>query len=1074
MCLMFLEFLYVSKPARAEIAAEVYEEEVDLRRSGSYLNSSFHSAWSEHTGVDPEDFRDELRKLYAQLEVHKTKKMTANNPHLSKKRSSRCALGRSIIRRIAEIPENMSRRCSRDDREGSFHSRMSANQPESFRRTPDNVCISYKSSMKSPSMRKSQSDHHYVRERDPPLKEDSVKRFSRQSETDSLDIPPGVCKSASAQNLSIDTNLLHPDHTRLHKSWSLTSTTTHSMENLPKVSRSKTVLSRSRQSISISEQTRSALQLESFDKAEVCPWEMAQEQSGDKNQKHVTYANSEDGSNRGPQSPEALVCPWDHFPSVEKNPSEDRGESGSPKPQVCASVSAPGTPRAKATKDHRVFSFRGTSTKWLAVKALMGSFDSGSQSSKDGSLNEFKDSVSQKSQESTCTMPRWGTSSRRPSKEKKSLQKRSMTTVEKPCLVKQNAVRLSSGDSTDRSLRQLVIVKSGVYPWDVDDVQQGGTCEHVFLSRQNSRRSSIGSWETASSCRTPSTHRRGSNRITPVRSAANKDVCPWDGAGASQDGWGLQKQPSIKADVCPWESQPSNVRPWEPQEQGVGSRRGSGLVEACPWESQDIPVISYTNTSRDSQGQQSLKRPADVCPWETPGSPQPLLKQDKEFTNVCPWDAQDKAEVVYENLNPLETKGTLSVPLRQVMKAAIHPGVSKDILTDEHHAKYPSLHLGKEMPKAAESCPWDFPDPPELTGDICPWDEGNTEPTDTSSTTQMNIKVDICPWESGHQHKPAGSQKGTSPLRDSSVQTNGEDGTEVNICLRKTDKTTATSIFSKGLERPADVCPWDSAELESRNPPTPKTSEKHVRQDAVCTEAVKAQVSKANLQRQGTSREDICPWDTEEPKVLKKQESTTGDVCPWETDKPKVLQKQESTLGDVCPWETEEPKVLQKQEKTVGEVCPWETEEPKVLQKQESTLGEVCPWETEEPKVCQRQESAQGDVCPWESDDQQTSNRSEVCIPNSEEGEVPENQEPLCVEDGPADITPEQIDESKQNLALGRRDALCPWDMRLSQSGSFTDNATDVFTWEPENIPEEDEEDDAECAAEAFVFPSDL
>lgn len=34
----------------------MYEDEVDLRRSGSYLNSSFHSAWSEHS-VDPDDFR---------------------------------------------------------------------------------------------------------------------------------------------------------------------------------------------------------------------------------------------------------------------------------------------------------------------------------------------------------------------------------------------------------------------------------------------------------------------------------------------------------------------------------------------------------------------------------------------------------------------------------------------------------------------------------------------------------------------------------------------------------------------------------------------------------------------------------------------------------------------------------------------------------------------------------------------------------------------------------------------------------------------------------------------------------
>ncbi|KAM4585401.1 metabotropic glycine receptor [Odontesthes bonariensis] len=57
LALLFVpKFLHVSKPRREEIAAEVYEDEVDLRRSGSYLNSSFRSVWSEHS-VDPDDFR---------------------------------------------------------------------------------------------------------------------------------------------------------------------------------------------------------------------------------------------------------------------------------------------------------------------------------------------------------------------------------------------------------------------------------------------------------------------------------------------------------------------------------------------------------------------------------------------------------------------------------------------------------------------------------------------------------------------------------------------------------------------------------------------------------------------------------------------------------------------------------------------------------------------------------------------------------------------------------------------------------------------------------------------------------
>ncbi|XP_044045473.1 probable G-protein coupled receptor 179 isoform X2 [Siniperca chuatsi] len=1165
LALLFIpKFLHVSKPGREEIAAEVYEDEVDLRRSGSYLNSSFHSAWSENS-VDPDDFRDELKKLYAQLEVHKTKKMTANNPHLSKKRSSRCAFGRSIIRRIAEIPETMSRQCSREEKDGSFHSRSgsrSANQ-QSFRRAPDTVSISYKSSMKSPSMRKSQSDHHSVRGRDSSLhdsmlKANAVKRSSRKSETDSLDIPPVVCKSASAQNLTIDINFLHPDHTRLHKSWSLTSTTAHSMENIPKVNRTSTVLTRSRQSISISDQTRSALQSESFDKTEVCPWDVEKEQSADKNQKHVTYANSEDGEEKRPPSPQALICPWDHLPRVENNPSEDKGiqgETESPKPQVLVSASAPGTPRPKFTKDQRVFSFRTTTSTWLSVKSIMGSMDAGSKSSKDGSLHK-EDSVSQKSQESASTTPRSRTSSRRPSMEKRSLQKRSMTTDGKPCLVKQNAIRLSSGDSSDRSPRRLMIVKSAVYPWDTDDMQKDGTCENVFLSRQNSKRSSISSWETASSCRTPSTHRRGSNRITPVRNISYADVCPWDGTGTFQEGEGPKKQQSIKADVCPWESQvsePCNVCPWESQEQGSARRQGSGRGDArpresqeqgnarrqgsgrdvaspresqeqgnarrqgsgrdvasprdsqeqgnvrrqgsahgnvCPWESQDIPIIYYTNLSRDSQTQQSLKRAADICPWETSETPQPSIKQDNEYANVCPWDVQDKADVVYENLNPLETKGTLAVPLQQeVMKHAVHPSASKESLSNEqqYQVKSPALHVGRQVTKTTESCPWDFPDPPKIMENICPWEERDTEPTNTDSTSQMTIKVDICPWETGHQDKPEDSQKRLSSLKAASVQTEGKDSPRVNVCPWETEppeKTSATKMVSQGLERPADVCPWDSSKPESGKPETPKTSESHIRQDTahanVCpwdteeARAVKTEVSKASEKTQENPKQDVCPWETEAPKVLKKQDSALADVCPWETESPKVLKKQDGALADVCPWETEAPKVLKKQDSALADVCPWETEEPRVLKKQDSALADVCPWETEEPGVVKRQDSTGADICPWESKDPQTSTENKVDIPNSDKDDITENQGPLIVEETTADISTEQIDESKENLALGRRDALCPWDMVRSRSGSFTDNASDVFTWESENIPEEDEEDDAECAAEALVFPPDL
>ncbi|NXC35632.1 GP158 protein, partial [Campylorhamphus procurvoides] len=92
------QFLHTGSPLREEITAEVYEDELDMRRSGSCMNSSIASAWSEHS-LDPDDIREELKKLYRQLEVHKTWRMVANNPHLGRRRSSRRSLARSILRR---------------------------------------------------------------------------------------------------------------------------------------------------------------------------------------------------------------------------------------------------------------------------------------------------------------------------------------------------------------------------------------------------------------------------------------------------------------------------------------------------------------------------------------------------------------------------------------------------------------------------------------------------------------------------------------------------------------------------------------------------------------------------------------------------------------------------------------------------------------------------------------------------------------------------------------------------------------------------------------------------------------
>ncbi|KAM9657433.1 putative G-protein coupled receptor 179 [Morphnus guianensis] len=207
------QFLHAGSPLREEIAAEVYEDELDMRRSGSCLNSSIASAWSEHS-LDPDDIREELKKLYSQLEVHKRRKMAANNPHLPKKRSSRRSLGRSIARRVAELPEAAARRSSGGERVGT-----PARRGSSAKRLPDAGAASLRmrddgSRRRAAAPRKSRSTEGPAQEsregstipgptgEPTPGRKTMAATTLEESDSESLDAAPLVCKSASAHNLA--------------------------------------------------------------------------------------------------------------------------------------------------------------------------------------------------------------------------------------------------------------------------------------------------------------------------------------------------------------------------------------------------------------------------------------------------------------------------------------------------------------------------------------------------------------------------------------------------------------------------------------------------------------------------------------------------------------------------------------------------------------------------------------------------------------------------------------------------------------------------------------------------------
>ncbi|XP_037311617.2 metabotropic glycine receptor isoform X2 [Pungitius pungitius] len=245
--LLIPKFLFAGTHMREDIASEAYEDELDMGRSGSYLNSSITSAWSEHS-LDPEDIREELKKLYSQLEIYKRKKMLANNPHLQKKRSSKKGLGRSLMRRITEIPESVHRQCSREDKDAGEHG-SNRNSICMLKKNPFDPTHQSKPAKEDTlknkvfSLKKSHSSYDHVRDQseessssatdkmeatpaegsllDTLMGKKLVKKQSSDNVSESTESVPLVCKSASAHNLSADKKPIHPRASMLQKSLSV-------------------------------------------------------------------------------------------------------------------------------------------------------------------------------------------------------------------------------------------------------------------------------------------------------------------------------------------------------------------------------------------------------------------------------------------------------------------------------------------------------------------------------------------------------------------------------------------------------------------------------------------------------------------------------------------------------------------------------------------------------------------------------------------------------------------------------------------------------------------------------------
>lgn len=273
--------------------------------------------------------------------------MLANNPHLPKKRSSKKGLGRSLMRRITEIPESVHRQCSREDKEAGEHA-STRNSICTLKKNPFDPAHSAKlakeETLKSKvfSLKKSYSSYDHVRGQsessngsvadaaaaasllDALMGKQMAKESSEiiSAPSESAESVPLVCKSASAHDLSADKKAVPARASMLQKSLSVIASAKEKTLGLTTKAQSsedsaKKSQPRSRDARDGAEPQREGqpkaplgqpLQAQQptacsgllrgkdlYDLSEVCPWEVQDlpTPSDSKVQKHVSIAPKE-------------------------------------------------------------------------------------------------------------------------------------------------------------------------------------------------------------------------------------------------------------------------------------------------------------------------------------------------------------------------------------------------------------------------------------------------------------------------------------------------------------------------------------------------------------------------------------------------------------------------------------------------------------------------------------------------------------------------------------------------------------------------------------------------------------
>ncbi|XP_039244599.1 probable G-protein coupled receptor 179 isoform X4 [Pipra filicauda] len=1172
LALLFIpKFLHRGSPLREEITAEVYEDELDMRRSGSCLNSSIASAWSEHS-LDPDDIREELKKLYRQLEVHKTWRMATNNPHLPRKRSSRRSLARSILRRGAEPPEAPSRRSSAGDR-GSIPGRRGSSARRPLDAGGTGVRMRDEGSRRrSSALRKSRSSEGPPRgspgpgilpaEEPSPGREEMDVTLER-SDSDSLDAAPLVCKSASAQNLSGHWQRPPARAPALQKSHSVV--TGAREEALLAASRAAREGWHSSRQLSAPASRHPPGRAPPGDagKAKIPGKSCSQEDTsplGDaKVQKHVTYAPTKSVSIDSAHPPRKVRVAVRKTPPVPPVRYESLGRHSVPAGDSLEPAEPPRDPPAPAgeaegTPEGTPEGHPGRSSPPAGKGGLLSPPPISAQVCPWELIQDEILSRKQKAAEAADSGSAGDTETPEP-KPPPAKTFRSLGLAIK-------ALNRSRGKSVLRGRRE----SEGSF-------RKRGSSRREKSSLAEASATSLGGTGPAPPAKSPEGGRQrpeppsrgytvpcqhNNNAATPGEATGWGDSGTeghWDGlAPGTAGGDEVAEQPSGKTQVEPQEgdgapgADPGKDAPAvDPGKDAPAVDPGKDAPAVHPGKDapavhpgKDAPAVHpgkdapAVDPGKDAPAVHPGKdapavHPGKDAPAAHPGKDAPAVTleegtakglqrtsgsiQPQEHTE----EEQPPAKPAPSSPQPSTTSvqgeargkpgagafppGSLGIPagrgalLRQEAVASredggllvgeespakvlekgssqaepLGPGGSRDTARAWDAAgkagsvPKPSSHGSVDSTKAT-ICPWEVEDEPRPRTEICPWEEA------AAPAGKEGLRQDT----SKREGKPGSRGVGDTKARTGGRwEQRGDTGMFAELVRKSLEK--AESKKSQSMESiKEEICPWESLGTEKppEQPPARSTAlPKSPSKKSQSTESLKA---------------EICPWEDQEPKS-----SDKANICPWEGAEPPsgkeklrpstvskspsasrgllketgvgASGKEEKAKRDresVCPWEStdmEQPQAkphtgsIQPSKKS-AEICPWEDQEPK-----SSDKAEICPWEsTEQPpgkaragstepsKKSQSKESLKAEICPWEDQEPKSSDKAEIC---PWEGAEPPSQQPKAKQvsqggsRGDKRITRQAaLASPERSPGKGSRDreAVCPWESLGTQEPSGT------------------------------------